>query len=293
MSIRQYVKVTPVVSNEGIFDGIKQFFKKRGTEKASKNTPEVGERFNDLQQWYMNEFEKNYKEYAPTGDTVEMSNIHAPFFANQNGALFDDLVGRLDADIKAYTTLIKTTKPVFDRACRHLQDTAKKFDAFTGDADRLEEFVKVFEAAVKTQPELMAAVFREPSHEFMGYGKGGFVADKHTFNDSAPKYSIKGSVAVPVLTKEKLTAFVKAVSALSDISHDLFMINNDAPLGLDFTDPPTRGYSDDDQVQDLTNKAHFFHPVFEEGNTDLYLGLVARVDALLYAMLVYLRRCVG
>lgn len=270
-----------VVSLEGLFSGLKKLFK--SNEKASTAEP-----VNEEQIWeaidYIEDAVQRYKEpgsYSPTGDTVTVAARYAPFF---NGV---KLANRLSQDLIQYKGLFTKSKPTLDKALQHHTRTERAFRPFIGDANRLDAFKKVFGEAVRTQPSGLLQVFKEPTHAFMGYGKTSFVND-NAFDHRDTRVTPGTPLTVHVLDKTEFKVFLGSLVDLVALFEDVSEYEADYPMGLDASDPPLRGYmGEDDELDDLVNRANFLHPVFDDNNSYFIQQLVYRLERLIIAMVHY------
>lgn len=267
-----------IVSMEGLLSSIKNFlFNKKKEVKATQNEPSFYSRL----AWVDEEVLKLMEAYVEKEGTVTIPKRYAGFLASPN------MPALIKADGAQYKTLFTRAKPTLDKAKQFRLHVEKEFDKFVGDADRLEQFQALLKDLDAKQTKGLFEVFKEPGYNFIGFGKEQF-KDQFKFFYTAPQVVAKTELNLPYPSKKYLTSFINELRQLILIFALVEEYEDYYPIGHDVTDPPTRGYLDDDIVTDYINKALYVHEIFDDYNSNFVVQLRERIGDLAEACIVYL-----
>lgn len=258
------------VANEGIVDTILDFFRGKGKGDGKKGAPKAPS-LKPLEQ-----FELLLKDNTLSfpGGTINSTAARALAI---NGKIPADLTKAIMDDVKQYMQVYSQAKQTITKFAAHYKKYEPKLDTFCGDADRPEEFEQAVKAWVSTQPKPLVDSFKAPSHTFMGYGQDTWVKDR-AFVTAPPTNPVSGELTLPAMNASQVNKLKAALNVLltqydkvQDYEYD------DAPLSIDFTDAPFRGYSGIDSIDTLLNTAEMGMGYFEERNTDVLSAICNRM----------------
>lgn len=277
-----------VVSMESLLGDIARFI--RGRNKKPK-TPEVAREYKAYEtmvqkfQWLATTSTELIDKYEPKQGTVKLGSSIGAYFSGDPKTLFKDF--KADADV--YLAVRRSVETGIKPAITHMREFTKGLDRFIGDADREAEFIKYIKPFITKEPKPFAETFRPPNHHFLAIGK---VDDWFTTRQGTPDGFThdRKEAKLPYPSKEQLVDLHGIAVRLASISMGVESITYEIPLGLDFTDPPFRGYSDNTEVQELVSKSTFFEPVFDEEHTNVVYNLDVAVASVASALVDYLRK---
>lgn len=273
-----------IVSLEGVLDSIKGLFRAKHAEHQQdrENKEESEPYIWELGDWVTETLQ------AATGETARSSIEISPKY----GAFFTPGWHQaLGHDLHQYRALYAQIKPAITTTDRYLSKVSKTLEHFKGDTDHLEEFTKAFQGLVKAQPSTVVSTFREPTGAFLGFGKRPFVEDGVFVDDTAG--APRRTATVAALSPKEFIKFRDQLMELYLLALDIDGWQSELHLGLDYSDPPFRGYAGEAAVDELTNTAMFLHPHYEETCTDIAHTLSDRIQELTLAMFHYARRHIG
>lgn len=268
-----------VVSLEGLLDRIKGFL--AGKKKEAVNKPKVRSLY-DRMEWLNNEVGDLLDTYTEREGNVTIPKSYAGFFTGKG-----PLSAQLKSDVDQYESLFNKAKSELNRQKSIMRDIGRKFERFVGNVSHRDEFVKLLKEIDNKQTKGLAAKFSNPSHKFMGFGKEPFF-DRGKFEYTAPDVTSVVEIKLPYPSKDELASFVLQLRVLCEFYAIADDYASDYPMGIDPTDPPLRGYMDDDEVQEFVNRSCYMMEVFEDYNGNFPDQLVDRIAELFTAMTVYL-----
>lgn len=267
-----------IVSMEGLLSSIKNFlFKKKKEVKETQAEPSFYKRLS----WVDEEVQKLLETYEEKEGTVTIPKRYADFLVSPN------MPALIKADCAQYKALFTRAKPTLDKSKQFRLHVEKEFDKFVGDTDRLEQFQALLKDLDAKQTKGLFEVFKEPGYNFVGFGKEPF-KDQFKFFYTAPQVYAKTELELAYPSKKYLTTFINELRQLILVFAMVEEYEDQYPIGLDVTDPPIRGYLDDDIVTDYVNDALYLHEIFDDYNSHFTVQLRERIGDLVEACIVYL-----
>lgn len=273
-----------IVAMEGLLSNIKGFlFRKKKMEKSKEHNEDDLPLWKKME-WIDKELPELLKTYVEHDKTVTVIERYAPMFQS-----FSNLPATLKADATAYRALAGAVKSDLEKSKKFMHDLEGKFDRFVGNVDHPEEFEKVLKDLIDKQPAGAADRFREPSRDFLAFGKTPFL-DNGLFEYVTYVTPAKQSAEVCYLSDKDMAALVGALKELCDQHFALWMYVDEYPSGVDATDPPLRGYIDFDTIDRLVANALFLSDTFEDLNIAIYENLQTRLEYLISGIVHYLKK---
>lgn len=273
-----------IASMESLLSDIKGFiFKKKRVEKQIEKTDDELP-FWKKQEWIEDGLMDLIDRYVEDGREVNVAAKYSAVLTD-----IDSLAARLKADTTIYKTMIADFEKNYSNQVRFMARVEKEFRPFIGSNDKVDEFEAVMKKLVAAQPPQHIARFKEPNKDFLGYGRRPFIV-KDEF-EYAPPTPAGNEKTVKSPTAKQLDEIATQLVSISNLLLDVGVLEDVLVLGLDATDPPTRGYlGESDVIDDCVNKARFYHPVFEAGNNDLVENINKRIIHVIDAVVHYLKK---
>lgn len=273
-----------IASMESLLSDIKGFiFKKKKVEKQIEKTDDELP-FWKKQEWIENDLMKLVDGYKEDGREIKVAAKYAAVLSD-----IDSLARRLKADSAAYMMMLTEFEMDYSKQVKFINRVEKEFKPFIGSNDKVEEFEAVIKKLVASQPPQYIAKFKEPNKDFLGYGRRPFVV-KGEF-EYAPPAPTGSDKTIKSPTKKQLEEIAAQLVAMAEVLLEVGIMEDELVLGLDATDPPTRGYiGESDDIDDCINNAKFYHPIFEAGNNDLVENINKRIIHVIDAVVHYLKK---
>lgn len=240
--------VMTTVSNEGVFDAIKRLFgAKKSKDSGTQSVPTQQPAYEYI--WdKADKIEKN-----PPHQLTEFSS-NSPIF-QMNGTYNPNWLTRLDNDLKQYDRIVKELSNYDKKVAAWKNKWDDRLDEFVGDADRADEFLEAVKGFVREQPKSWADVFRN-NYEFIGYGKYRWGDNTNIYGFSHVPMTPAGSVTIPTMDAQRTKQVVAMIGKLGKMV--LFGMSEDLTFAsYDFTDPPFRGYFQDNRINELLNQVWY------------------------------------
>lgn len=226
----------------------------------------------------------NYKEKE---GTFELGKQTGPYFAGDPQRFVKDF----KADTDAYYALTRTVEAGLKPVLTHMYTFSKGAEKFIGDADRVDEFIAFIKPMVAKEPKPYRDTFKAPSHTFLAIGKPDEWFESVS---GAPEFDYeKKAVTVNYPTKKDLVALQGLAVRLATISMGIEQLTYDTPTGLDYTDPPFRGYSNNAEVDEAVSKSTMFEPLFEDMHTGIILKLDNAIGNAAHALIQYMKKALA
>lgn len=105
---------------------------------------------------------------------------------------------------------------------------------------------------------------------------------------AAPEVKASSEIELPYPSKVELVKFLKELKTFGEFYSTIDEYSDYYPSGFDATDPPLRGYLDEDAVSDFVNNSYYMMEIFEDNNSNFVRQLEERCAMLGAAMIVYL-----
>lgn len=273
-----------ITSMENLLAEIKNFiFKKKKVEKQVEKTEDELP-FWKKQEWIENGLMDLVNSYVETNREVKVSAKYSAVLSD-----IDSLAKRLKADASVYKTMIAAFELNYNNQVKFIRRVENEFRPFIGSDDKLEAFEKVMSKLVASQPPQYITKFKEPNKDFLGYGNRSFIVDGE-FEYSPPAPTGR-EMTVKAPTAKQLEDIATYLVEMANVLLDVDVLEDVLVLGLDATDPPTRGYlGKSDVIDDCVNNAKFYHPVFEAGNNDIVENINKRIIHVIDAVVHYLKK---
>ena len=257
-SITKRIEFIERVSNEGLFELVRDLLVKDDTPVAKPVTKTTTD--------YLRWFTDNRNKPLVFGVVNKPSEKISSFFTG------NDPLKTLENGLSVYGKLFTTLKTGVAKAERYKNDTEKKLSKYIGNVDHLEEFKKDFKAIVNAQPPLMGDALKSVSFNLPGYGDVKLARPDGFIQFSVPDTIPNQLDRLEALDAAKSKAYLNLAGKYLDLWVKLSDMADDMEVGLDATDPPYRGYNDDEEVQDLTNQFEYLDPTYDEkGSNAVYL----------------------
>ncbi|ARV77287.1 hypothetical protein FDI21_gp118 [Pseudomonas phage Noxifer] len=277
-----------VVSLEGLLDSIKRFILggKKEAEAKKENVP-----FWQRLVWLDEEVEGLIEAYQDGSGQITIPKSYAPFFP-ANGKL----AAALKADTTQYKSAFTKAKPELDRMKAFLADIERQFKPFYGEPtdEKAVQFAKVLQGINAKCTRGLADKWVDTGYNYLGWGKEPFLSvspstGKKMFYYDPGLPNESGPITLPRPSKSELVAMVRELKTLCEVYAVVEQYNDDGGLmGLDFTDPPIRGYYDYPEVDDVLSNALWGMEIYDEFGYYFIRQLEERIACLGEAMIVYL-----
>lgn len=272
-----------IASMEGLMDDLKRFIfgkKKEHIERRVDAEPGIITKL----EWYQKEMPALLAAFEGNVGTVSVSGQYSPVFKDAG-----NLPKKLHKDNAEYKALYTASIAKVKKWEMYFGKVDSAFKPFLGSADRVDEFEATLAKLVKDQPDSYLPSFNQPSNDFLGYGRAPF-ADKSGFVFESPVPS-GNPIQLDSPSKKSVADLISVVNdsiALMLLVEDATL---DRKISEDATDPPTRGYLGmSEEIDNLVNRAVFYHPVYEENNTYVLENINHRMTYLVSALIHYLMK---
>ncbi len=296
MNIREILNTNfpaeqPEVSNEGLVSSLRDFFKRKKKDPSAE-APDISRE--DVVAWVQdNLYRKTPGEFGVVKNDVTLAARYAPLFQRQ-GRSVSNIAAEFRKDLVQYRQLFQRYKgplKTFSEFLKKVDQEATHWLKRYPGVEHPDEFTKLLNDIKKRVPKSTLAGFTEPSYSFLGWSKTKFTDSDGWFRyQVAPEKSAAITLAAP--SKEQVEATVELVMELEKFVQELADFEGDSTMGLDVSDPPFRGYSDevneawDDKLEAI------FHPLADDQNSALSSQLVDRAGWLLESLCAYLKAVV-
>jgi hypothetical protein len=278
------------VSSEGFRDVFRKMFGKKANNAA-------GDKTDGNTEW----FGQHVVEGTPTALELKTAG-HVPFGPRFAPFFFRGKMQVLDV-VKEFKNDLLMYQSLFSKYESKAKDNLRKFHKIEDEAaaflkrdthpNGLDEFAKLMQKWDSWITPLNQQ-FRDPSYEFLGYGKLSFLAGGMFASgpDTWDRSKAPESTRVAVLKPEELKPLIDLIEKAMVLQFKCNELTEDG-MGVDITDPPFRGYYREVVEEYGGFKMPYAHPDFEMVNTDLFANTGERVRTLTSALISYLRNSVA
>lgn len=278
-----------IASMESLLSDIVKFV--RGKKKTeAKQTPAERQAYEPMIkkfQWLATTATELIDKYEPKEGTFKLNGHDGPFFQGDLKRLHKDF----KADIDVYNAVFKRVESGLKPAIAHMRAFTKGLDRFIGDAERADEFLAYVSSMVKKEPKPFKDTFTPPSHNFLAIGKPD---EWFALVKGMPEFPYeKKEVELPYPTKEELIEFHGLAVRLAASALHTEQFIDELPLGLDYSDPPFRGYAGHTEIDAVMMKSTFLEPVFGEQHTGVAEKLDNAIGNMAYAAISYIRKALA
>lgn len=289
--LRRMLEENPTTAGlEGIFDwffGAKNDSSGKGvTETATERTEEL------LEWWYKNVSKVSEKDLKEPG-TVTIGKRNAGCLVSEG------LIDRVKADIAQYSALYNRYSVQILKGSAAMDKLRKELDVFTGDTDRYDEFKAALIKNLKLIPKPVALTFNEPNHNFLGFGNKKFLEGRGDDAEFIMAYSPpvnENDVTLPVLDYKGFKSFLVLVTSIAALESKIYNNFGDTFHGVDFSDPPFRGYIDElnEDWEELERYGidGIYSETYDPQGPWLMEGLSSRLYSLMVSLIAYMKACV-
>lgn len=290
-----YIASNAEVSMEGFIKKIREFFRNRRTVNEDTDTHSES---TDSWEWLTQNFRTMDIDTVSvsTGD-VTVPARYAPF-CQRGGRTVSDLSAEVAKDLKQYRQLLSQNKMRLLEHGKYIHsvhsELSKFLDRYPG-IEYVNEFVDLVKRQLNRAPRASTlSRFQEPTHKFLGFSKSPF-----TIRESGQRIFAIGSkpdkagpITITFDSTDQVRSLLNLIRELLQLSRELSDLEEASGIGVDMTDPPWRGYWE--EVADMLETAHipYFHPTFDESNSNLATELDHRVAFLAEAMVSVVRHLV-
>jgi hypothetical protein len=270
---------TPTVGVEGFGS----FFKKLlGIKTEDKDNQLTKNEESDMS-WLDKYTNDDVLTDAVKAKTTKFSVGKNPMFVKDNKPVTSvaEFMSELDKDINSISSIMSRYGSIAIKADKIVADLNKQAEK-AKDYDTLRSVILKFKDKL---PKSLAETVKQDKTKLLGNSVGLLNDDGEIALSTKP---FNQEIMMEPATLEELNKLLSYWVKLGEVWRD---IEVDHVSGLDFTDPPFRGYSDelsdDDEVMEILNS--YLHPTFDE-NFDIIYPLENRTWELMDACITLIRK---